>query len=93
VSASGIVLGPLTFISLVSGLNAADMTHRHVDDTTLTELLHELSISNMLSYVDEIIQQTAKIRFSVKKTKDVFVGRAGNVSIPQVVFSSVPTCE
>jgi len=32
---------------LINGLEAADLTHKYVDDTTLTEFLNHASTSNM----------------------------------------------
>jgi hypothetical protein len=37
--AQGSYLGPLTFIILIDSLESACLTHKFVDDTTLTEIL------------------------------------------------------
>jgi len=46
---------------VINGLEAADLTHKYVDDTTLTEFLNHASTSNMQSHVDELIQQATNI--------------------------------
>jgi len=42
----GSYLGPLMFIIIISGLGAVDVTHRYVDDISLTEFLNHLSVVN-----------------------------------------------
>ena len=88
----GSYLGPLTFIMMINGLEAADLTHKYVDDTTLTEFLNHGSDSSMQPHVDELIQQATNIgmMINVKKTKEMIIGRALKVSIPPVVLNSEP---
>jgi len=88
----GSYLGPLTFIMLISGLEAADMTHKYVDDITVTEFLNHASTSSMQSQFDELIQQASNIgmMINVKKTREMHTGRALRVSIPPVVLNSEP---
>ena len=67
----GSYLGPLTFIMLINGLEAADLTHKYADDTTLTEFLNHASTSNMQSHVDELIQQATNIGMMINvKTRE-----------------------
>jgi len=78
--------------STINGLEAADVTHKYVDDTTLTEFLNHASNSNMQSHVDELIQQATNIgmMINVKKTREMIIGRAVKVSIPLLVLNSEP---
>jgi len=66
---------------LINGLEASDMTHKHVDDTTLTEFLNQTSTSSMQSHVDELIQQATNIgmMINVNKTREMLTGRAPNL--------------
>ena len=45
--AQGSYLGPLTFIILIDSLKSACLTHKFVDDTTLSEILDKRSTSMM----------------------------------------------
>jgi len=87
----GSYLGPLTFIMLINGLEAADMTHKYVDDTTLTEFLSRPSTSSSMQlYVDELIQQATNVGMMInaKKTREMLIGRALKVSMPPVVLNN-----
>ena len=54
----GSFLGPLTFIVLVDSLRASCLTHKFVDDTTLSEIVAKLATSHMQVYCDELLQQS-----------------------------------
>jgi hypothetical protein len=72
----GSFLGPLTFIILIDSLRATCLTHKFVDDTTMTEVLSKNSISQMQTAVEELVQQAAKTGMNVngKKTKEMLIG-------------------
>ena len=72
----GSFLGPLTFIILIDSLRAACLTHKFVDDTTLTEILARGSTSNMQAIVDDLVQQAAQDAMNVngRKTKELLMG-------------------
>ena len=46
-------LGPLTFVILIDSLRPGSLTHKFVDDTTMTEKLNK-SLVSMQSFVDEL---------------------------------------
>ena len=75
---------------LINGLEAADVTHKYVDDTTLTEFLNQTSTSSMQSHVDELIQQATDIgmMINVNKTREMLIGRALKGCISPVVLNS-----
>ena len=54
------------------------MTHKYVDDTTLTEFLNKSDISCMQTYVDELVQQSTDTGMIVnaRKTKEMLIGAA-----------------
>ena len=72
----GSYLGPLTFITLVDSLQASCMTHKYVDDTTLSEIVAKSDTSNMQIYCDELVQQSeqAQMNISSRKTKEMLIG-------------------
>ena len=51
----GTYLGPLTFVILIDSLQPGCLTHKFVDDTTLTEILSKSEASSMHSVVDELV--------------------------------------
>ena len=52
----GSYLGPLTFVILIDSLQPGCLTHKYVDDTTMTEILDKSAVSSMQSFVDELVQ-------------------------------------
>ena len=53
----GSFLGPLTFIILVDGMTAGDLTHKYIDDTTVTEFIPKQATSHMQSVVNNLVFQ------------------------------------
>jgi len=51
----GSYLGPLTFVILIDSLRPGCLTHKFVDDTTMTEILNKSVVSIMQSFVDELV--------------------------------------
>jgi len=56
----GSYLGPLTFVILIDSLRPGCLTHKFVDDTTMTEISNKSVVSSMQSFVDELVQQAAE---------------------------------
>jgi hypothetical protein len=85
----GSFLGPLTFIILIDCLQAVCLTHKFVDDTTITEILRRGSISQMQTFVDELVQQAAQNGMNVngKKTKEMIIGSLIKDPPPQLTLS------
>ena len=71
----GSYLGPLTFVILIDGLRPACMTHKFVDDTTMTEVLDRSSISCMQSFINDLVQRATEAGMLVNnaKTKEMFI--------------------
>ena len=72
----GSYLGPLTFVILIDSLRPGCLTHKFVDDTTMSEILNKSVASNMQSLVDELVQQATETGMIVndRKTKEMLVG-------------------
>jgi len=45
----------LTFVILIDSLQPGCLTHKFVDDTTMTEILSKSEASSMHSVVDELV--------------------------------------
>jgi len=52
----GSYLGPLTFVILIDSLRLGCLTHKFVNDTTMTEIMNKSVVSSMQSFVDELVQ-------------------------------------
>ena len=74
--AQGSYLGPLTFVILIDALQPGCMTHKYVDDTTMTEVLGRLAPSSMQSFVHQLIQQATDAGMIVngRKAKELLIG-------------------
>ena len=59
-----------------NSLQASCMTHKFVDDTTLSEVLGKTATSCMQAFCDELVQQSEKARMNVngRKTKEMMIG-------------------
>ena len=73
----GSLIGPLTFILLIDDLRLHCLTHKYVDDTTLSELLPRRSPdSSMQSYLQDLHVWTThnKMKINYSKTKEMILG-------------------
>jgi len=52
------------------------MTHKYVDDATMTEILNKSPGSCMQSFVEELVQQSTEAGMIVngRKTKEILIG-------------------
>jgi len=55
-------LEPLTSITLVNSLQASCMTHKYVEDTTLSEIIAKSTTSHIQIFCDEVVQQSEQAR-------------------------------
>lgn len=72
----GSYLGPLTYVIVIDSLRPGCVTHKFVDDTTMTEILDKSAVSCMQSFVDELVQQAtdAGMIVNCRKTKEILFG-------------------
>ena len=72
----GSYLGPLTFIMLIDKLQTSCMTHKFVDDTTLSEIVAKFATSRMQECCNDLVEQTQEVRMIVndRKTKEMIIG-------------------
>ena len=66
----GSYLGPLTFVILIDALQPGCLTHKYVDDTTMTEVVGRSAVSSMQSFVDELVQQATDAGMIVNGRND-----------------------
>ena len=85
-------LGPLIFIILTDDLRPRLLTHKFVDDTTLSEIMVKGITSKMQESVDDVItwSQLNRLNINSKKTKEMVLGSLYKDSVvPLTVSSSV----
>jgi hypothetical protein len=84
----GSFLGPLTFIVLIDSLRAACLTHKFVDDTTVTEILNRRATSQMQTIIDDLVEQATHTAMNVngKKTKEMLVGTVSRDPPPPLML-------
>jgi len=85
----GSYLGPLTFVIYIDALQPGCMTHKYVDDTTMTEVLGRSAPSSMQSFVDQLVQQATDAGMIVngRKTKELLIGPVLKDPPPSVSLS------
>jgi len=85
-------LGPLTFVILIDSLRPGCLTHKFVDDTTMSKILNKSVASNMQSLVDELVQQATETGMIVndRKTKEMLVGSILKDPPLSVILSGTP---
>jgi len=85
----GSYLGPLTFVILIDSLRPTRMTHKYVDDTTLTEFMSKSGVSCMQAHVDELVQQSTDTVMIVnaRKTKEMLIDATISKDPPMVTLS------
>jgi len=72
----GSYLGPLTFIMLVDKLQTLCMTHKFVNDATLSKIVAKSATSYMQECCNELVEQSQEARMIVngRKTKEMMIG-------------------
>jgi len=85
-------LGPLMFVILINALQPGCLTHKYVDDTTMTEIMRQSQVSCMQSFVDELVQQSTEAGMIVngRKTKEMLIGKVTRDRPPSVTLSGTP---
>ena len=85
---AGSYLGPLTFITLIDSLRASCMTHKFVDDITLSEIVAKSDTSCMQVCCDEVVQQSEEVRMNVngRKTKEMLIGPTAEDPPPHLLL-------
>ena len=69
----GTWLGPIIFIILIDALKLQCLTHKFIDDTTLSEILRRGQSSGMNEVVEELVKWTEanKIKLNCKKINEM----------------------
>jgi len=77
--AAGSWLGPLIFTILIDDLRPGLLTHKYVDDTTVTETIEKGTVSEMQHAVDTLLEwsELNHININTKKTKKMVIGLYG----------------
>ena len=85
-------LGPLIFIILIDDLCPSVLTHKYLDDTTLTEIILRDTASEMQHVADAMMDwsEANHMNANVKKTKEMVLGRFGKESVTPVTMTANP---
>ena len=80
-------LGPLIFIILIDDLRPSVLTHKYLDDTTLTEIILRDTASEMQHVADAMMEwsEANHMNVNVKKTKEMVLGRIGKESVLSLI--------
>jgi len=83
-------LGPLSFPIMTDDLDPGCVTHKYVDDTTLTEVLSQSDCSCMQNYIQNIIDWAFKndMLLNGNKTKEMILGRCSKLNRLDLLLTS-----
>lgn len=83
-------LGPLTFLILIDDLQPQLLTHKYVDDTTVSEILARNETSRMQSALDDLItwSDCNYMNINCKKTKEMICGPLRKQPPPPLLISN-----
>jgi hypothetical protein len=81
-------LGPLTFLILIDDLEPSCLTHKYIDDVTLTEIIAKGQNSQMDSFFTELLDWSISnlMNLNASKTKDMIFGSLSDDPPPQISF-------
>jgi hypothetical protein len=84
----GTWLGPIIFVILIDALRLHCLTHKFVDDTTLSEFLRRGETSGLDGIVRELLNWTVanNMKLNGKKTKEIILGPLQKAPPPQLVI-------
>ena len=71
-------LGPLCFVSLINDLHPICITHKFVDDTTLSEIILSKEQSNMQTHLNSVSKwsESNLMKINWKKTREMVIAPA-----------------
>jgi len=78
-------LGPLAFLVFIDDLSTGCPLHKHVDDTTLSELVQPKQLdTHILTYLAESLTWAAhnEMEINTSKTEEMVLGRLANTNLP-----------
>jgi len=79
----------LGLLTLTDGLRPGCLTHKYINDTTMTETIKKAANSHMQSFVDDLVQQSTDngINFNQWKTKEMLIGSIVKDQPPQLTLN------
>ena len=79
-------------IILIDDLRPSVLTHKYLDDTTLTEIILRDTASEMQHVADAMMEwsEANNMNVNVKKTKEMVLGRIGKESVMPVTMTAKP---
>jgi len=84
-------LGPLIFLILIDDLQPQLLTHKYVDDTTVSEILARDEDSRMQSALDELTAWSDSncMNINSKKTKEMILGPLRKQQPPRCCYQTI----
>jgi len=84
-------LGPLIFIILADDLRPEMLTHKFIDDTTVSETVVRGSTCAMQSTAEALIERSQQNHMNIncKKTKEMIIGPLSKDSVTPLSISSI----
>ena len=84
-------LGPLIFIILIDDLRPKLLTHKFVDDTTVSETVARGTASDLQSTVETLIEwsQRNHMNINFKKTKEMIIGPLSKENVTPLSVSTI----
>ena len=86
----GSFLGPLIFLILINDLNAKCLVFKFVDDTTLSEIIEQNTVSLMNNYVTEVVDWSCNnlMNINCNKTKEMILGSMAEETFPNIIIDN-----
>ena len=87
----GTWLGPIIFVILIDALRLHCLTHKFIDDTTLSEFLKRKETSRLDEIVRELLNWTVanNMKLNGKKTKEIILGPLQKAPPPHLVINGI----
>jgi len=88
----GLWLGQLIFIILIDDLRLKWLMHKYLDDTTISEIIMNDTVSEMQLAVDALIEWSELNRMNINstKTKEMVLGPFGKESPTPLLIAAKP---
>ena len=83
----GTWFGPFAFIILIDRLKLSCLTHKYVDDVTMTEVISKNESSRMNFYLNELYQWSSSNHMTVNesKSKEMIITLSHSITIPTML--------
>ena len=90
--ATGIIPRPIDVYNLDRRATTGCLTHKYLDDTTMTQFMRRSAVSSMQLFVNVLVQEATDVEMTVncRKTKELLIGSVIKDPPPPVNLSGTP---